>query len=70
MVGLSTAYFLQERGVHVTVVDRVGVNAGASWGNAGWIAPALTLPLPEPAVLAYGLSAMSGLPRRCTSRSR
>ena len=58
MVGLSTAYFLQERGVHVTVVDRVGVNAGASWGNAGWIAPALTLPLPEPAVLAYGLSAM------------
>ena len=58
MVGLSTAYFLQERGVHVTVVDRIGVAAGASWGNAGWIAPALTLPLPEPAVLGYGLSAM------------
>jgi D-amino-acid dehydrogenase len=58
MVGLSTAYFLQERGVHVTVVDRTGVAAGSSWGNAGWIAPALTLPLPEPAVLAYGLSAM------------
>ncbi|WP_346231244.1 FAD-dependent oxidoreductase [Parafrigoribacterium mesophilum] len=58
MVGLSTAYFLQERGVQVTVVDRIGVAAGASWGNAGWIAPALTLPLPEPAVLAYGVSAM------------
>ena len=58
MVGLSTAYFLQERGIHVTVVDRIGVGAGSSWGNAGWIAPALTLPLPEPAVLGYGLSAM------------
>lgn len=58
MVGLSTAYFLQEHGVRVTVVDRKAVNAGSSWGNAGWIAPALTLPLPEPAVLSYGISAM------------
>jgi D-amino-acid dehydrogenase len=57
MVGLSTAYFLQERGVHVTVVERTAVASGSSWGNAGWIAPALTLPLPEPAVLAYGLRA-------------
>jgi len=55
IVGLSTAWFLQERGVEVTVLDRIGVAADASWGNAGWIAPALTLPLPEPAVLRYGL---------------
>jgi D-amino-acid dehydrogenase len=55
IVGLSTAWFLQERGVDVTVVDRTGVAAGASWGNAGWIAPALTLPLNSPAVLGYGL---------------
>ncbi|BBY94615.1 hypothetical protein MGALJ_42840 [Mycobacterium gallinarum] len=34
IVGLSTAWFLQERGVEVTVVDRAGVAAGASWGNA------------------------------------
>ena len=40
----STAWFLQERGVEVTVVDRDGVAADASWGNAGWLAPALTLP--------------------------
>ena len=44
IVGLSTAWFLQERGVSVTVVDRTGVAAGASWGNAGWIAPALPFP--------------------------
>ena len=55
IVGLSTAWFLQERGVDVTVVDRTGVAAGASWGNAGWISPALTLPLNSPGVLRYGL---------------
>ncbi len=58
IVGLSTAWFLQERGVDVTVVDRTGVAAGASWGNAGWIAPALTLPLNSPAALRYGLRAL------------
>ncbi|AXY53638.1 FAD-dependent oxidoreductase [Rhodococcus ruber] len=56
--GLSTAWFLQERGVEVTVLDRTGVAADASWGNAGWLAPALTLPLPEPAVLRYGIRSM------------
>ncbi|MGV9743885.1 NAD(P)/FAD-dependent oxidoreductase [Rhodococcus zopfii] len=55
VVGLSTAWFLQEHGVDVTVLDRTGVAADASWGNAGWLAPALTLPLPEPSVLRYGL---------------
>lgn len=58
IVGLSTAWFLQERGVAVTVVDRTGVAAGASWGNAGWIAPGLAIPLNEPAVLRYGLRSL------------
>lgn len=58
MVGLASAWFLQERGAEVTVFDRDGVAAGASWGNAGWLAPGLTTPLPEPAVLRYGLRAV------------
>src|SRR6476660_8927970 len=58
IVGLSTAWFLQERGVSVTVVDRAGVAAGASWGNAGWIAPALTIPLNSPKLLRYGLRSL------------
>lgn len=35
MVGLSAAWFLQSEGVRVTVVDRAGIAAGSSWGNAG-----------------------------------
>lgn len=58
VVGLSTAWFLQERGVDVTVVDRTGVAAGASWGNAGWVAPALTMPLNGPGVLRCGLKSL------------
>ncbi|MBH0116704.1 FAD-binding oxidoreductase [Salinibacterium sp. NG253] len=58
IVGLSTAWFLQERGVEVTVLDRTGVAAGASLGNAGWVAPALTLPLPEPSIFKVGIKAV------------
>lgn len=58
MVGLATAWFLQDRGVEVTVIDRDGVAAGASWGNAGWLTPGIATPLPEPAVLKYGLRAV------------
>lgn len=58
MVGLSTAWFLQEHGVDVTVYDAARVGSGASWGNAGWLTPALVAPLPEPAVLRYGVRAV------------
>ncbi len=58
MVGLATAWFLQDRGVEVTVIDRDGVAAGSSWGNAGWLTPGIATPLPEPAVLKYGLRAV------------
>ena len=58
MVGLATAWFLQERGVEVTVYERQHVAAGSSWGNAGWLTPGITTPLPEPAVLRYGVRAV------------
>ena len=58
IVGLSTAWFLQERGLSVTVLDRTGVAAGASLGNAGWIAPALSIPLNDPRMLRYALRSL------------
>ncbi len=57
IVGLSTAWFLQEHGVEVTVVDRSAVAAGASWGNPGWVAPGL-VPLHQPAMLRHGLRSL------------
>ena len=58
--GLATAWSLQERGIEVTVLDGKGVAGGSSWGNAGWVSPALTLPLNAPAILRAGVrSALS-----------
>ncbi|WP_007027799.1 FAD-dependent oxidoreductase, partial [Saccharomonospora iraqiensis] len=59
IVGLSTAWFLQEHGVRVTVVDHRGVAGGASWGNAGYLSPGLAIPLNEPGVLRYGLRSLA-----------
>lgn len=58
MVGLATAWHLQERGAEVVVLDRSGVAAGSSWGNAGWISPGLSIPLAEPGILRYGLKSL------------
>lgn len=59
IAGLSTAWFLQDHGVEVTVLERSAVAAGASWGNAGWITPGLAIPLAEPSVLRHGLTALT-----------
>ena len=58
VAGLSTAWFLQERGISVTVYDRGEIGAGSSRGNAGWIVPQLVEPLPSPAVLKNVVPAM------------
>lgn len=58
MVGLASAWHLQERGYDVTVVDKSGVAAGSSWGNAGWLTPAKALPLAEPGLWKYAPRAL------------
>lgn len=58
MVGLATAWHLQEQGVDVTVVDRVGIAAGSSWGNAGYLTPGKTIPLADPSLWTYGPKAL------------
>jgi len=59
IVGLSTAWHLQQQGLSVTVVDRVGPAAGASWGNAGWVTPGLVMPLAEPGAWKYALQSLT-----------
>lgn len=58
MVGLSCAWSLQEHGIEVIVADRAQEGAGSSWQNAGYVAPAMTVPLPEPSILRYGVRAV------------
>ena len=58
MVGLSTAWYLQEIGHEVTVIDRDGVAAGSSWGNAGWLSPGKTIPLANRDLWAYTPTAL------------
>ncbi|MDA8310573.1 MAG: FAD-dependent oxidoreductase [Actinomycetota bacterium] len=58
IVGMSCAWSLQEFGVEVCVVDREQPGAGASWQNAGLVAPAMSVPLPEPRILRYGVRAV------------
>ncbi|HLS24929.1 MAG TPA: FAD-dependent oxidoreductase [Beutenbergiaceae bacterium] len=57
VVGLATAWHLHRAGLSVTVVEQDHVAAGASWGNAGWLTPPITTPLPEPAILKSGIKA-------------
>jgi D-amino-acid dehydrogenase len=54
-VGLSCAYFLQRAGCEVTVLDAGPVGGGASWGNAGWVSPSLSAPIPGPAAVVTAL---------------
>lgn len=59
IVGLATAHHLRRAGLEVTVIEAEHVAAGASWGNAGWLTPSLTTPLPDPSILAAGLRALA-----------
>ncbi len=51
IVGVSAALFLQRDGHAVTLIDRVGPAAGASYGNAGGVVSAACAPLGMPGVL-------------------
>jgi len=55
VIGLCTAYSLRRRGFDVEVLTAGEVGAGASTGNAGWIAPSLSGPVPGPGVLSGSL---------------
>ena len=48
VIGLCVAHALHRRGCAVTVVDAGPARAAASHGNAGWIVPSLSGPVPAP----------------------
>lgn len=50
VLGVSCAYYLAKAGITVTLVERATLASGASYGNAGWISPSHSAPLPGPGV--------------------
>lgn len=55
VIGLSCAYYLQQSGQEVIVIDNTDMNDGASYGNAGQIVPSHFVPLASPGIIAQGM---------------
>jgi D-amino-acid dehydrogenase len=58
IIGLSTAYYLQQDGHQVTVLDKSGMDSGASYVNAGYLTPSHIIPLAAPGMMAQGIKYM------------
>jgi D-amino-acid dehydrogenase len=51
VIGLACAWSLARRGADVTLLERDRCGEGASAGNAGWVTPGLSAPVPAPGVM-------------------
>jgi D-amino-acid dehydrogenase len=58
IIGLSCAYYLQQEGHKVTIIDQSDISSGASFVNAGYISPSHVVPLSAPGMVADGLKMM------------
>lgn len=55
VIGLACAWELRKRGEDVLVVDRGEAGAACSAGNAGWITPSISTPLPSPGLVGTSM---------------
>jgi D-amino-acid dehydrogenase len=55
VVGLACAWELARGGAEVEVLEARAVGGGVSHGNAGWICPSISSPLPAPGMAREGL---------------
>ena len=58
IVGISAAYFLSQRGIKVTLIEKGEICSGSSYGNAGLVCPGFSTPIPAPGILTQGLKWM------------
>ena len=58
IIGLSSAYFLQESGHEVTLIDKTNMTDNCSNGNAGYVCPSHFVPLATPGIVKQGLKWM------------
>ena len=58
IIGLCSAYYLEEAGIEVEVVEKTDLSDGCSFGNAGMIVPSHFIPLATPGIISKGLKWM------------
>ncbi|WP_430408664.1 NAD(P)/FAD-dependent oxidoreductase [Kordia sp.] len=58
IIGLCCAYYLQQDGHQVSIVDKSDISSGASFVNAGYITPSHMIPLAAPGMITKGLKWM------------
>jgi len=58
IIGLSSAYYLQQSGHTVTVIDKTDMRNNCSYGNAGYVCPSHFIPLATPGIVKQGLKWM------------
>ncbi len=58
IIGLSSAYYLQQSGHAVTVIDKTEITDNCSYGNAGYVCPSHFIPLATPGIVWQGLKWM------------
>ncbi len=58
IIGLSSAYYLNEAGFEVTVIDKTDFSDNCSYGNAGYVCPSHFVPLATPGIVKQGLKWM------------
>lgn len=58
IIGLSSAYYLQQAGHTVTIIDKGNFTDNCSYGNAGYVCPSHFIPLATPGIVWQGLKWM------------
>ena len=58
IIGLCSAYYLLKEGHNVTVIDQFDISTGASFVNAGYVAPSHVIPIAAPGMVAAGIKMM------------
>lgn len=58
IIGLCSAYYLNNAGHDVMIIEKGDISQGTSFGNAGYICPSHFIPLASPGIIAKGLKWM------------
>ncbi len=58
VIGLSSAYYLQQEGHKVTILDKAGFSDNCSYGNLGYVCPSHFIPLAAPGIIWQGFKWM------------